>query len=93
MENETRNIEERVKASVVTALGLSSVIADRIEPDMKFTEDPMDADSLDVIEIANCLEEEFDIEIPDVDIDTAMPLTVREATAYIEKKLAAGVLN
>ena len=44
------------------------------------------ADSLDVIELVMCLEETFDIDIPDTDSDTIF--TVEEATTYIQEKVA-----
>tara|TARA_Y100000310_G_scaffold287229_1_gene311978 strand:+ start:341 stop:580 length:240 start_codon:yes stop_codon:yes gene_type:complete len=43
------------------------------------------ADSLDVVELIMCLEEEFNIEISDIEASNIF--TVNEAVAFIEKKM------
>ena len=55
-----------------------------IKPESKFTED-LGADSLDVVELVMALEETFDIEIPDDEVESIK--TVANAMDYIEKKL------
>ena len=47
----------------------------------------LDADSLDVVELMNTLEEQFDIEISDDDAQKLV--TVAEIIAYVERKAQA----
>lgn len=49
--------------------------------------DDLGADSLDVIEIAMGLEDEFDIDIPDDDF--AKLATVGDVVAYLDQRVAA----
>jgi len=71
------SIEERVKAIIVQQL---KVDAAQVTPNAKFEAD-LDADSLDVVELVMVFEEEFDIEIPDVDAEKIQ--TVQQAIDYI----------
>ena len=57
-----------------------------IKEETNFTED-LNADSLDVVDFVMELEGEFDIEIPDEDVEKIR--TVKDATSYIEKKVNA----
>ncbi|MAE45422.1 MAG: acyl carrier protein [Planctomycetes bacterium] len=58
--------------------------ADQIKPETDFVQD-LGADSLDTVELVMCLEEEFDITIPDEDADKMR--TVGSAVEYIGGKL------
>ena len=59
------NIEERVKKIVVEQLGVKE---DEVTNEASFVDD-LGADSLDTVELVMALEEEFEIEIPDSDVD------------------------
>ena len=58
------------------------VDADKVTPDASFMED-LGADSLDFVELAMALEEEFDIEIPDSDVEKIQ--TVQDAVIYLDE--------
>jgi acyl carrier protein len=58
--------------------------ADQIKPETDFVQD-LGADSLDTVELVMCLEEEFEITIPDEDADKMR--TVGYAVEYIGGKL------
>lgn len=78
---DTRTIAERVRDTVIEHLGIEP---DKVTPDARFKDD-LGADSLDAIELGMAFEEEFNIEIPDDDVDRLG--TCAEVTAYIEKAL------
>ena len=75
------NIGERVEDMTAKALDIDRNL---VKQSSNFSLD-LGADSLDVIELVMCLEETFDIDIPDTDSDTIF--TVEEATAYIERQV------
>jgi acyl carrier protein len=50
------------------AVEVLSVDADKVVPEAKFGDD-LDADSLDLVELVMALEEEFDIEVPEEDLE------------------------
>ena len=67
---------------------LSEIIVDRLDvekekivPAASFVED-LGADSLDIVELIMGIEEEFDIEIPDEDVEKLR--TVGSVVSYIE---------
>jgi|TARA_R110002020_G_scaffold204598_2_gene408829 acyl carrier protein len=76
------NIGERVEDITAKALHIDRNL---VKQSSNFSLD-LGADSLDVIELVMCLEETFDIDIPDTDSDTIF--TVEEATTYIQEKVA-----
>ncbi len=53
-----------------------------VKPTLRFVED-LGADSLDVVEMVMCFEEEFEIEIPDQDAEQVK--TVSDAIALTER--------
>lgn len=55
--------------------------------DQKFRED-LGLDSLDWIELALALEDEFGIEIPEEDYENGQIETVRQAVEYLDKRRA-----
>lgn len=57
---------------------------DTITPDTNIVDD-LGADSLDVVDMLMSLEDEFDVEIPDEEIERIR--TVGEVAAYIEEHL------
>ncbi len=76
------DIAERVKKVVAEQLGVE---LEKVTEEASFTED-LGADSLDIVELAMALEEEFEIEIPDEDAQAIK--TVGDAIEYIKNKLS-----
>ncbi len=60
------------------------VDADKITMDTDFVED-LNADSLDVVDMLMSLEDEFDVEIPDEEIESIH--TVGDLVSYIEEHM------
>lgn len=77
------SLEERIAEIIVEQLGVSR---EEISPDASFVED-LGADSLDIVELVMAMEEEFDVEIPDD--DAARIERIRDAVAYLKRKLEA----
>ena len=75
------SIEERLKKIIADQLGAEE---SEITPSTDLIED-LRADSLDLVELQMAVEEQFDIEIPDDDIEQL--LKFRDAKNYIEKRL------
>ena len=73
------SIEEKVRSIIVDQLGVES---DKVTADAKFIED-LGADSLDTVELVMAFEENFDIEVPDEEVEKLH--TVGDVVAYIEK--------
>ena len=71
------NIEQRVKKIVAEQLGVNE--AD-IKNESSFVDD-LGADSLDTVELAMALEEEFECEIPDDEAEKIT--TVQQAIDYV----------
>lgn len=71
-------IFEKVKEKIAEQLGIDE---EEITLESQIVDD-LDADSLDVIELLMMLEEEFDIEIPDSDLDQLN--TVGDVVEYIK---------
>ena len=70
-------VEERVKKIVCEQLGVKDT---EVQNTSSFVED-LGADSLDTVELAMALEEEFETEIPDEDAEKLS--TVQEAIDFI----------
>lgn len=81
MSDTTASIESRVVKIVCDQMDKT---ADQIKPETDFVQD-LGADSLDTVELVMCLEEEFDITIPDEDADKMR--TVGSAVEYIGGKV------
>lgn len=73
---------ERVKEIMVDTLNLD---AEKLTPDADLVKD-LDVDSIDVVELAMALEEEFGLTIPDEDIEKLT--TLGKISAYIDQKAA-----
>jgi acyl carrier protein len=73
---------ERFKKCAVDVL---SVDADKVTLDAKFGDD-LDADSLDLVELVMALEEEFDIEVPEEELEGVT--TVGQAYELVTNKLS-----
>lgn len=74
-------ILERMKEILVDQL---DVDADSITEDSVITDD-LGADSLDIVDLVMTLEEEFDLEIPDEDVEGMK--TVGDILNYIENNI------
>ncbi|MFM8267471.1 MAG: acyl carrier protein [Ilumatobacteraceae bacterium] len=66
------------------AVEVLSVPEDKVVPEATFGDD-LDADSLDLVELVMALEEEFDIEVPESDLDDVR--TVGQAFDLVVGKL------
>ena len=62
-----------------------SVDADKVVPEAKFGDD-LDADSLDLVELVMALEEEFDITVPEEELEGVK--TVGQAFELVTGKLS-----
>jgi acyl carrier protein len=74
-----QNISEKVKDIVAKQLDIK---LEKVKDDSRFIED-LGIDSLDTVALFVALEDEFGVEIPDVDKEKL--LTVRESVEYIKK--------
>ena len=70
---------EKIQAMLAEALNLP---LEKVTPDSKIVED-LGADSLDVVELLSCLEDEYGVMIPDEEVETLV--TVADVAAAIEK--------
>ena len=77
---------DRIVTIIVEHIGLSQSRAEEITRDNKIIDD-LGADSLDVIEIAMAIEEEFDINISDEKLHAIV--TIQDAVKLVESELAA----
>lgn len=77
------NIEKRVKIVVRDLLRFSE--EEEVSLDDNFVED-LGADSLDEVELLMCLENEFDISVPDEEAEKIK--TVRDAVNYLNTHVA-----
>lgn len=76
------SVEADVMKLVVKQLGVDK---DLVKPESNFMED-LNADSLDAVELIMSLEEEFEIEIPDDEVEGIT--TVQAAIDFVEKAQA-----
>lgn len=76
------NLEEKVRKIIADTLSKSE---SEIKPESSLTED-LGADSLEIVELAMAMEEEFSIEIPDEDIEKIA--TVKDIIDYINEHRA-----
>ena len=76
------DVEERVIKVTTRVLGIKW--HSKVHSESNFSLD-LGADSLDVAELVMSFEDEFDIEISDIEVDNIC--TVAEITEYIEEKL------
>ena len=75
------SIEDRVIAIIVRELGVEK---DEISPEKAFIDD-LGLDSLDVMTLAMAIEEDFDIEVPDDDVEGIR--TIQDVFDYLHKRL------
>jgi len=74
-------IEDRVVAIIIRELGLEK---ETISPEKSFIDD-LGLDSLDVMTLAMAIEEDFDIEVPDDEIEGIK--TIQDVFDYLHKRL------
>ena len=79
----SKAVEEKVKGIISEQLSLRE---DDIRLDSRFVDD-LGADSLDIVELIMEMEEEFEIEIPDEDIEQMS--TVKDVITYVNVQLTA----
>ena len=75
--------EDKVKEVIVDKLGVSM---EQVTPEASFIDD-LGADSLDQVELVMALEEEFDIEVPDDDVEGIR--TVNDVQTYVASRVSA----
>ena len=73
------DIFEKVKSITAEQLGVDE---DKIVMESAFLSD-LEADSLDIVELMMALEEEFNVEIPDEDVEKLS--TVSDVVSYIKE--------
>ena len=76
--------DEALAALREVAVEVLSVEPDAVTNDARFKED-LDADSLDLVELVMALEEEFDITVPEEDLEGVQ--TVGQAYDLVKSKL------
>ncbi len=69
---------EKIREVLIAQFGVD---ADMIAPETSFVDD-LGADSLDLVELIMALEEAFDMEIPDTEVESIV--TVQDAVEYIK---------
>ena len=77
----TEEVFEKVKKIIVEQLGVAEA---SVNMESSFIDD-LGADSLDIVELVMALEEEFDIEIPDSDVEKVV--TVGDVVDYIKENV------
>jgi acyl carrier protein len=85
MDSETNGgaLIERIREIVAGQLGVE---ANEVVAEASILDD-LGADSLDVVELVMALEEEFDIEVPDEDVEGMR--TVADVEAYVSTRVLA----
>lgn len=72
-------VDRRIKQIIAEQLGLSE---SELSLSSSFVED-LGADSLDIVELIMALEDEFEMEVPDEDVERL--LTVKDVIDYVRK--------
>ena len=75
-------LESRIRSIVADQLGVDAV---EVTKDASILDD-LGADSLDVVELVMALEDAFDIEVPDEDVEEIR--TVGDMERYVESRAA-----
>ena len=74
------DIAEKVKKIIVDQLGVS---ADEVKPEASFVDD-LGADSLDLVDLMMALEEEFDIEVTEDEVENLK--TVGDIVDFVKSR-------
>ena len=77
------NLEDRMAGLIVDQLGVSK---EEVRAQASFIDD-LGADSLDIVELVMSMEEEFDVEIPDDDVEKMQ--TIGDAIGYLKARIEA----
>jgi len=77
----TENVSVRVEGIVADRLRVDS---DAFDDGTPFDGEALDADSLDLVEIAEAIEAEVDVHVPDEDLEDLE--TVGDLTAYVAER-------
>ena len=77
----TENVSVRVEEIVADRLRVDS---DAFDDGTPFDGEALDADSLDLVEIAEAVEAELDVHVPDEDLEDLE--TVGDLTAYVAER-------
>lgn len=75
------SVTEKVREIVASQLGVEE---SEVTPEASILDD-LGADSLDVVELVMALEEEFDLEVPDEDVETLR--TIGDVSRYIAERV------
>lgn len=75
------SVGDRIRAIVCKQLGVDP---EDVVPEANILDD-LGADSLDVVELVMAIEDAFDIEVSDQDVETLT--TIRDVEAYVSKHL------
>ena len=76
------NVQERLYELIVNQLGVERA---QLAPEARILDD-LGADSLDVVELVMAREEDFDITVPDEDVENLA--TIGDVQTYLESQLA-----
>ena len=76
----TEGVPDRVEGIVADRLRVDS---DAFDDETPFDGDTLDADSLDLVEIAEAIEAELDVHVPDEDLEDLD--TVGDLTTYVDE--------
>ena len=77
------DVDARMGALIVEQLGVSK---EEVSAQASFIDD-LGADSLDIVELVMSMEEEFDVEIPDDDVEKMK--TIGDAISYLKERIEA----
>jgi acyl carrier protein len=78
----TTAIKDQVTERVISALVEFGEEAENVKPDSRFEE--LDIDSLDLVELAQVIEDEYGIEVADADMDKIE--TVQDVVDFVAKR-------
>jgi acyl carrier protein len=78
----TTATKDQVQERVIAALIEFGEEPENIKPDSRFED--LDIDSLDLVELAQVIEDEYGIEVNDSDMDQST--TVQEAVAFVTER-------
>ena len=76
------NVQERLYELIMNQLGVERA---QLAPEARILDD-LGADSLDVVELVMAREEDFDITVPDEDVENLA--TIGDVQTYLESQLA-----
>jgi len=77
------DVDARMGDLIVEQLGVSK---EEVSSQASFIDD-LGADSLDIVELVMSMEEEFDVEIPDDDVEKMK--TIGDAISYLKERIEA----